>query len=354
MEALQTGTTKGQHLFRVHVRRALPLVLDEKQRSQLKKWSRGGATPYRLVIRAQIVLFASYGETNRSIARRLRINPITVARWRSRFALLGIEGIRTEAPRYGSPPPLSEAVVQRIIDKTLQGRPPGRRHWSTRSLALELGVSHSTVRRVWKSHGIRPNRSRVALLARESQFRQKRMNLVGMYVNPPQRAVAVSLRESSSLPWAKMRTLSPAAAPPPPPGSERPWMQDLITTLNLMDRSEPLRTSHRYLDQEFLAFLRSVDERRSMDEKIFLLAEPSEPALSPHLVRWLSRHPQIFAEQPVGPEAWQRRVVGWLERKWGGLLSEFPPDGLPELMTAVARWKQRNANRFLPFAWTLD
>jgi hypothetical protein len=221
-------------------------------------------------------------------------------------------------------------------------------------LALEFGVSHSTVRRIWKSHGIRPNRSRLALLAEESQFRPRRINLVGVYVNPPQRAVAISLSDGSGLPRAGIGTLLSGALGPSSGSPGRPWMQDLVTALNLVDRSESLRTSHRYLDQEFLAFLRSVYERRLKDEKIFVLAEPTEPGFSPHLARWLSRHPKILTERPIGPEAWKQWVAGWIERKSGGPFSEAPPDGLPKLMTAVARWKQVNDDGVRPFAWTLD
>lgn len=331
--------------------RPLPVILTKDQAAQLEKWSRGGSTPYRLVIRSRIVLLASYGHTNRDIARILRTNPITVARWRSRFVLLGIDGIRTEAPRYGSPPPVPEEVVQRIIRKTLEEKPRGRSHWSTRSLAREVGVSHSTVRRIWKAHDLRPGRSRVALLAQESQFRPKDIDLVGVYVNPPQRAVAISLADrstSSRKPWA-------LSAPEGVKGYHRadgPWVMDLVSGLNVLERPGALRTSHRHRDQEFLSFLRSVWEHQMPKAHIVLFTEVDDSSSSPHLDRWLRRHPQVSTETSTGPESWKQKVLDTIRQATDGRSTAGTPAGLPDFLSAVARWKQKSDGQVLPFAWT--
>lgn len=335
------------------LRPAPRIVLNEAQRSQLERWSRGGSTPYRLVIRSQIILLASRGRTNREIARLLQTNPITVARWRSRFALFGLEGIRTEAPRNGSPPPVPPEVVRKIIEKTVHEHPSNRSRWTTRSLAREFGVSHSTVRRIWKSAGIRPNRSRVAMLAQESQFRPKKIDLVGVYVNPPQRAVAISLRDgSSSNGGGSLGAASNGAAAGS--SSRRAWMMDLVTTLNTLDRGEPLRTSRRHVEQEFLTFLRSVQERRLGNEKIVLLAEASKPSLSPQLARWLSRHPHVSTRLRMGSEPWNQSLLEMIKEVPTSRPTESPPPSLPQLMSAVARWKRENDDRARPFAWTSE
>jgi len=326
---------------------APPLSLSAEQRQQLERWSRGGSTPYRLVVRSQIILLAATGASNRRIARHLRTNPITVARWRSRFGILGLEGIRTEAPRSGSPPPIADDVVRAILFKTVHERPPGRSHWSTRTLARAVGVSHSTVRRVWKRYDVRPNRSRVALLAEKSPLRAKKIDVVGLYLHPDRKAIAFSFEDEA----------------PRPPGvrdaAHRPWLKDLVTTLNLLDQRNPqgppLRSSHRYVNQEFLTFLRSVQEGRTGDARIHLLAESEGGELGPALVRWLSRHPQVSARVREGGEPWKKQVAEWIsELSATRSGSSSAPASLPSLRSALERWARDNRESPPHFAWTRD
>ena len=338
-------------LHTVLVRRPLPLALTDKQRRLLESWSRGGSTPYRLVVRARILLLAAQGNSNHEIARRLRTNPITVARWRSRFALLGLEGVRREAPRTGSPPPVPDAVIRRIISKTLYERPPGRTHWSTRSLAVATGVSHSTVRRIWRTYGLRPYRSRVALLAHDPRFRPKAVDLVGIYLNPPHRAAALWFGDESKS--SRSDSDRGHAAPPKPTApTVHPWTADLVTTLALLDRRNPLRTSRRYSNQEFLSFLRSVHEGRSGKEKIVLLGSESGPTLSSSLVQWLHRHPEVSTEVVAGTEEWKRKVVDSMCEFPSGAPRPAPPAGLTGFLSAVREWSRESDTPPRPFAWT--
>ena len=127
---------------------------------QLEKWSRGRSTPTRLVLRSKIILSAADGETNKQIATKLQVRQKTVALWRNRFITYGIDGIRKDAPRPGRKPRINQNRVDEIIDKTLHIKPKGATHWSNRSLAKEVGVSHATVQRIWKSHKLQPHRER--------------------------------------------------------------------------------------------------------------------------------------------------------------------------------------------------
>ncbi|MGA7649394.1 MAG: helix-turn-helix domain-containing protein [Thermoplasmata archaeon] len=327
------------------------LTLTENQQQLLEKWSRGGSTPYRLVVRSKIVLLAAQGGSNRSIARRLRINPITVTRWRSRFRLLGIEGIRHEAPRLGSPPRVSKEVVRTILHKTLFERPPQPSRWSTRSLARAVGVSHSTVRRIWKAYDVRPSRSRVATLARDPRFHPKSIDVVGVYVNPPQRALAISLRDDEG-PRAKKPT--GRRAPPSPRSVSRgsPWMVDLVTTLNLLDNHELKGSAHRLLDREFLSFLHSVQRRRQGREQIRLFAVSAGGGTLVPLTRWLSRHTEFSAQVPVRNAPLQQIVVEWFGDPSSRQTADKPPASLPGLQTAVERWVRETNDQPRPFAWT--
>lgn len=329
------------------------LTLTEEQQQLLEKWSRGGSTPYRLVLRSQIVLLAAQGCSQRSTARRLRINPITVARWRSRFLLFGIEGIRHEAPRLGSPPPVSGRLVRTILRKTLFERPPHASRWSTRSLARAVGVSHSTVRRIWKAYDVRPPRSRVGMLARDLRFRPKSIDVVGVYVNPPQRAVAISLRNEDG-PRPEQPTGGHASPSPPHDRMGTSWMDDLTTTLNLLDHHELKGSAHRLVDREFLSFLHSVQERRQAREQIQLLAESAASAPPVPLTRWLQRHPEFSARVSVGNASLRQIVVDWFGDDSTRRPADNPPSSLPRLRTAVERWVHETSNGPRPFAWTRE
>lgn len=327
------------------------LTLTEDQRKLLQKWSRGGSTPYRLVLRSRILLLVAQGRSDRSIARRLRVNPITVARWRSRFLLLGIEAIRVEAPRLGSPPPISEERVRTILHKTLFERPSPSGRWSTRSLAREVGVSHSTVRRIWKSYDVRPPRSRIAALVRNSRFRPKAIDVVGVYVNPPQRVVAISLKDDATKDSVKPtgRHGRNSSSPVPSRGS---WMGDLITTLGLLEGHELKASASRLLDQEFLSFLGSVLKQRHRHEQIQLLAGASGPSQPAPLTRWLRRHPEFRARVEVGKAPLRQMVVDWLGDASAPRATDFPPASLPGLRRAVERWVREPGGTPRPFAWT--
>lgn len=200
-------------------------------------------------------------------------------------------------------------------------------------------------------HGIRPNRSRVAMLAEGARYRAKNLDLVGVYINPLRRAVAFSVSEGAVVGGGRppvsggVRTGSSGS-------SGRPWLKDLVTTLDLLDRGEPVPTSRRHVDQEFLAFLRTVQGRTAMDQRVMLLAEGIEPALSPPIARWLSRHPKVSAQVRTRSGAWNQNVLEWLQATASPRTGDGAPRNLPKLITAVERWKQGNEGGRRPFAWT--
>jgi transposase len=333
--------------------RVAPLPLVDRQRVLLEKWSRGGATPYRLVVRSRIILLSAQGFSDRRIARRLRINPITVARWKSRFRVLGVEGLRQEAPRLGSPPRLSKELVHKIVRMTLHQQPVDPPAWTTRSLARVVGVSHSTVRRIWQAYDLRPPRSRRAALARSSEFRPKAIDVVGLYVNPPRKALALSVRDPiEHMPVGPRAGGFQSALRAPI--DRRSWGIDLLATLNLLDSSELKGSAPRYLDQEFLAFLQSVGRHRRTRERIVLLAEPSKPGAQRPLERWLPRHPE-FSVQFTGEGTPLRQIVADFLEQGSSLRTPGPnPGSLPVLQGAIKRWARETGVGPRPFAWTRD
>jgi len=332
--------------------RAVRPTLSDRQRALLEKWSRGGSTPYRLVIRSRIVLLAAQGYSNRAIARRLRINPLTVSRWRSRFLVLKIGGIRHEAPRLGSPPRVSETTVQAILRKTLYERPPESARWSTRSLARSVGVSHRTVGRIWRAYDVRPSRSRVALLARDSRLLPKSIDVVGVYANPPRRALALSLHSQD---FSRREPADPNRARPSATSirSKHPWMADLISTLSLLDGGQLKGSAQCHQDREFLSFLQLVGRRRKSLERILLFTESSGVTTSALLQRWLKRHPEFSTHEKQEEDMPLGHILAdWIGNSAAHTHSQTLPGSLPVLKTAVNRWIRQAAEEPRPFAWT--
>jgi transposase len=178
------------------VRIAASITLTLDQRSKLDAYARSRSVAQRLVERARIVLLAAEGKQNGEIANLLDIGRHTVARWRARFVKLGVAGLEKDAPRPGRAPTVD---AQAIIRKTTQEKPSNATHWSTRSMARAVGVSEASVRRVWQAHGLKPHRVETFKISRDPQFAEKLQDIVGLYLNPPQHAIVLSVDEKSQI-----------------------------------------------------------------------------------------------------------------------------------------------------------
>ncbi|NQT87617.1 helix-turn-helix domain-containing protein, partial [bacterium] len=173
------------------MRTAPSIVLTEDERATLTRWSKGRSTPYRLVQRAKIVLMAAEDMRNQAIALALDTTPNTVGRWRRRFAEKRLAGIEKDAPRSGRRPTKIRELVPVIIKKTTQEKPAAATDWSTHSMATEVGASQSIVHRVWKAAGLKPHLVRTFKLSNDPHFVDKLLDVVGLYLNPPERALVL-------------------------------------------------------------------------------------------------------------------------------------------------------------------
>ena len=177
------------------MRVAIAVTLTDEQRRTLQRWSRGRSTPARSVMRARIVLLAAEGKMNKDIAVELATDQQTVARWRRRFAAHGLAGIEKDAPRGGRKPTKRDRVARLIVEKTTRERPPNATHWSTRTLAKALGVSHMMVQRVWQANGLKPHLTRNFKVSNDPRFAGKLIDVVGLYLNPPEHALVLCVDE---------------------------------------------------------------------------------------------------------------------------------------------------------------
>src|SRR3954454_11401121 len=173
---------------------AVAVVLDESEREQLERWTRRRSSAQALALRARIVLLAAEGRKNTEIADRLEVDHATVRKWRTRFAELRLDGLIDE-PRPGRPRTISDAQLEAVIIKTLESAPKDATHWSTRSMAREVGLTQTAVSRIWRAFGLQPHRQETWKLSKDPLFIDKVRDVVGLYLAPPERAVVLCVDE---------------------------------------------------------------------------------------------------------------------------------------------------------------
>jgi len=306
------------------VRRAPSIRLHWEQRRQLLALARSEATPARVALRVAIALRASEGATNLQVAAELGTSPATTALWRRRFLAHGVAGLVRDAPRPGRPASIPGAKVRAVVRAASDGRPPTGRVPTARGLAQELGVSKSTVQRIWSEHGVHPRRQRPRPPAdRGMGFLDVVTDLVGLYVNPPGRAVAFSTDER-----VRPRSPSPGALPFVPPARPRDQAAEFRAFLQMMDRETP-----RVLDVHML-----IDSR--------LYPVPAE------VEQWLDRHPRFHLHplpaDRAGLTLMDRLIDGFSRRKDrpGASASAH------RLKYALRDHLRRNRDPLATFVWT--
>lgn len=329
-----------------------PAALTPLERATLQRWARGRRVSHRQVERARILLAAARGLSNRRIAKEVGVSPLTVARWRSRFALLGLAGIRHDAPRIGSRRGLPESIEREIVRRTLEGRSPEGRTWSSRPLARAIGVSHTTVLRTWRAHRLGPRETTLRSLTRDSRYRTGVFEFLGVYVGSDRKALVVGELSGRRTP----RTVRTSPRSRAMYGesdraiaqTSRPLeLSRLLGQLESPPESVPTRRLSRV---EFLAFLDSVTFDRSRGERIHVISSRLDPSLPSTLRTW-GKHRSIDFAHPAEAASLRDQWSVWLEERHPGERTELFLPELSRLRQAVDRWRSNPDYRGRPFVW---
>jgi len=298
------------------MRVAPSVTITEEERMQLLAWSRGRSTPHRLVLRSRVVLRAADGLQNKEIVEELHVRPETAALWRTRFVAHGLEGIMKDAPRPGRRPRISQKLIDAIIDRTLRTRPRGATHWTTRTLAKEMNVSNFTIQKIWKAHRIQPHRERSFKLSRDPQFNEKVRDVVGLYMDPPDKAIVVCMDEKSGI-QALDRSQTTLPLRPGMPASrsydyKRNGKIDLFAALNILDGTVITELHRKHRHQEFLIFLRTIDESVPPELDVHMVLDNLGTHTQPDVKRWFQRHPRFILHFTPKGASWMNMVEAWL------------------------------------------
>jgi transposase len=332
-----------------------PLELSAAERAQLESWTRRRTSAQALALRSRIVLLAAAGRNNSEIARELGIHRNVAGKWRSRFLEHRLDGL-TDEPRPGRPRTITDDKVEEVIVKTLESAPHDATHWSTRSMAREVGLTQSAVLRIWKAFGLQPHRQETWKLSKDPQFIDKVRDVVGLYLDPPERAVVLCVDEKSQI-QALDRT---APILPMLPGTpqrathdyRRAGTSSLYAALDITTGQVigALHSRHRAI--EFKKFLQTIDREVPAHFDVHLVLDNSSTHKTPAIRNWLAAHPRFVVHFTPTSSSWLNLVERWFAELTTKKLRRGAHRSVRDLNTDIRAWIETWNENPRPFVWT--
>jgi transposase len=332
------------------------IKLRPAERTQLEQWESSHGTPQQVALRCRIILGAVAGEDNVAIAEDLGVSRPTVQRWRKRVGEQGIGEVWEIAPGRGRKPQYDQATRAAIIAATLQSKPAGMSHWSCRLMAEAQDVSKSTVNRLWQLHNIKPHLSRTFKLSRDAKFLEKLTDVVGLYLNPPDKALVLCLDEKSQI-QALDRTQPGLPLKKGRCGTlthdyKRNGTTTLFAALNVLDGKVIGECYGRHRHQEWLKFLRRLDAEFPPELQLHLVMENYGTHKEPHVQAWLKKHPRFVCHFVPTSSSWLNLVERWFRELTDKAIRRASFVSVPDLKQAIDQFMQAWNQNPKPFIWT--
>ncbi len=334
---------------------AVELVLTDEERAQLEAWARRRTSAQALAQRSRIVLAAAEGLPNTEIARRLGIHRSVATRWRNRFAADRLDGLLDE-PRPGRPRTISDAQVEQVIVKTLETAPKDATHWSTRSMAKEVGLTQTAVSRIWRAFGLQPHRQDTWKLSRDPQFIDKVRDVVGLYLNPPERAVVLCVDEKSQIQaldrTAPILPMLPGVPERATHDYKRAGTSSLYAALDITTGKVigALHARHRAI--EFKQFLATIDRAVPHELDVHVVLDNSSTHKTPAVKRWLAAHPRFVLHFTPTSSSWLNLVERWFAELTTKKLRRGTHRSVRDLNADIRAWIKTWNDDPKPFVWT--
>jgi transposase len=334
---------------------APPLAITGEQRQTLEAWAQAPNTPQGIALRAKIVLLAADGSANIRVAKELGITRPTVILWRERFRAGGVDALTKIEPGRGRLPLYSAERVADIVKLTTQTKPQGATHWSTRTMAKAQGVSKATIQRIWYAHGLQPHRTRRFKLSKDSHFTEKLTDVVGLYLNPPDKAIILCVDEKSQI-QALQRTQPGLPMKKGRCGTmthdyKRHGITTLFAALNLLDGRVIGQCFPRHRHQEFLRFLRQLDREFPKDVPLHLVLDNYGTHTQPKVKEWLGRHPRFRLHFTPTSSSWLNLVERWFRDLTENCVRQGSFDSVPQLINAINAYLTASNTDPKPFVW---
>jgi transposase len=330
-------------------------VLSEDERDMLERWARRPSSAQALAMRCRVVLACAEGGSDGEVAARLGVHRMTVGKWRNRFVADRLDGLHDE-PRPGAPRTVSDDDVERVIVKTLEETPREATHWSTRSMAAATGMSQSAISRIWRAFGLKPHLVDEFKLSPDPLFIDKVRDVVGLYLNPPERAVVLCVDEKSQIQaldrTAPILPLLPGVPERATHDDKRAGTSSLYAALDLTTGKVIGRLHARHRAIEFKQFLQTLDREIPATLDVHVVLDNSSTHKTPAIQRWLAAHPRFILHFTPTSSSWLNLVERWFAELTTKLLRRGAHRSVRDLNTDIRAWIETWNDDPRPFVWT--
>jgi len=337
-------------------RSTAPVVLSEAQQSQMGQWLGAMGTPQQVALRCRIIEATAAGQSEAAIATAMRVNRKTVRLWRERFLAQGLAGLWEIAPGRGRKPTYTAEQVKAVIDTTLQTKPKGSTHWSCRLMAARQGMSKSTVSTLWRSHNLKPHRTKNFKLSRDPRFVEKLTDVVGLYLNPPDKAIVLCVDEKSQI-QALNRTqpglpLKKGRCGTMTHDYKRHGTTTLFAALDVLQGKVIGDCYKRHRHQEFLKFLRRIDCTFPGDTPLHLVIDNYGTHSTPEVKKWLKAHRRFVVHYVPTSCSWLNLIERWFAELTNKRVRRDSFFSVDELEAAIHEFLAARNEEPKPFIWT--
>jgi transposase len=348
MEAQMESSSRGRGRPRQNV------VLSAAERAELERWARRPTTANGLASRARIVLACAAGGSDLAVAAALGADRNTVGKWRRRYLAQGLDGLADE-PRPGRPRTISDAAVEEVIVRTLETKPKDATHWSTRSMAAQVGLSQTAVSRIWRAFGLQPHRVETWKLSNDPFFIDKVRDVVGLYLAPPERAVVLCVDEKSQIQAldrsAPILPMLPGTPARQTHDYKRYGTSSLYAALNLTSGKLISALHQRHRAVEFKKFLQQIDREVPAELAVHLVLDNSSTHKTPEIRRWLAAHPRFELHFTPTSSSWLNLVERWFAELTTKKLRRGTHRSVPQLNADIRAWITTWNDHPQPYLW---
>jgi len=331
------------------------ISLTTEEHSILETWARSRSMPVRVVQRAQIIQMAADGVPSQDIAHALQVSRPTVQLWRQRFLALRLEGLEKDAPRPGRIPRIPDDKIRAVVEATLHTKPRDATHWSTRTMAEAQGLSEATIRRIWRQHNLKPHLTKTFKLSRDKRFIEKLYDVVGLYLNPPDKALVLCVDEKSQI-QALDRTqpglpLKKGRCGTMTHDYKRHGTTTLFAALSLLDGRVIGDCMPRHRHQEFIRFLKTIDSETPAELDLHLIVDNYGTHKHPRVVSWLRRHTRFILHFIPTSSSWLNLIERWFRDLTDKRIRRGSFTSVPDLIVAIEDYLQQHNEKPRVFVW---
>jgi len=331
------------------------VILSPSERQTLEGWTRRHTSAQALALRSRVILLAAMGRSNTEVAHALRVTKQTVGKWRSRFVSRRLEGLLDE-PRPGAPRRITDVHVERVVTRTLESTPRDATHWSTRSMAKACGVSQSSVSRIWRAFALKPHRAETFKLSKDPLFVEKVRDIVGLYLNPPDKALVLCVDEKAQI-QALDRTQPILPMRPGQPERrthdyQRHGTTSLFAALDVAAGKIIGECHSRHRSQEFRKFLDRIDKEVPRTLDVHLILDNYGTHKTPPIHRWMLRHPRFHLHFTPTGASWLNLVERWFAELTQKQIRRGTHRSTRQLIAAIENYLTHTNYSPKPFVWT--